>query len=72
MMSTTICWEKSTISLHRHLQRQWNHPGGRRHDVGMDWFDVRRKIMEDLKAAGLVEKVEDYVNKVGHRSVPTL
>ncbi len=34
--------------------------------VGMDWFDVRRKIMEDLKAAGLVEKVEDYVNKVGH------
>ncbi len=41
--------------------------------VGMDRFDVRRKIMEDLKAAGLVEKVEDYVNKVGHsRSVPTL
>ena len=34
--------------------------------VGMDRFDVRRKIMEDLKAAGLVEKVEDYVNKVGH------
>ncbi|MDE6392623.1 MAG: valine--tRNA ligase [Muribaculaceae bacterium] len=34
--------------------------------VGMDRFDVRRKIMEDLEAAGLVEKVEDYVNKVGH------
>lgn len=34
--------------------------------VGMDRFDVRRKIMEDLAAAGLVEKVEDYVNKVGH------
>ncbi len=34
--------------------------------VGMDRFEVRRKIMEDLKAAGLVEKVEDYVNKVGH------
>ena len=34
--------------------------------VGMDRFDVRRQIMEDLKAAGLVEKVEDYVNKVGH------
>ena len=34
--------------------------------VGMDRFDVRKKIMEDLKAAGLVEKVEDYVNKVGH------
>lgn len=34
--------------------------------VGMDRFDVRRKIMEDLESAGLVEKVEDYVNKVGH------
>ena len=34
--------------------------------VGMDRFDVRKKIMEDLKEAGLVEKVEDYVNKVGH------
>lgn len=34
--------------------------------VGMDRFDVRRQIMEDLKNAGLVEKVEDYVNKVGH------
>ena len=34
--------------------------------VGMDRFEVRRKIMEDLKAAGLVEKVEDYVNKIGH------
>ena len=33
---------------------------------GMDRFDVRKKIMEDLKTAGLVEKVEDYVNKVGH------
>ena len=34
--------------------------------VGMDRFDVRKRIMEDLKAADLVEKVEDYVNKVGH------
>lgn len=34
--------------------------------VGMDRFDVRRQIMKDLDAAGLVEKVEDYVNKVGH------
>ncbi len=34
--------------------------------VGMDRFDVRRQIMIDLKEAGLVEKVEDYVNKVGH------
>ena len=34
--------------------------------VGMDRFDVRKQIMADLEAAGLVEKVEDYVNKVGH------
>ena len=34
--------------------------------VGMDRFDVRRQIMKDLQDADLVEKVEDYVNKVGH------
>ena len=34
--------------------------------VGMDRFDVRKQIMADLQEAGLVEKVEDYVNKVGH------
>ncbi len=34
--------------------------------VGMDRFDVRQQIMEDLSAKGLVEKVENYVNKVGH------
>ena len=34
--------------------------------VGMDRFDVRKQIMEDLEKAGLVEKVENYVNKVGH------
>ncbi|MCH5240528.1 MAG: valine--tRNA ligase [Muribaculaceae bacterium] len=34
--------------------------------VGMDRFDVRKKISEDLKEKGLLEKVEDYVNKVGH------
>ncbi|MBP5611267.1 MAG: class I tRNA ligase family protein, partial [Bacteroidales bacterium] len=34
--------------------------------VGMDRFDVRRQIDIDLKAAGLLEKEEDYVNKVGH------
>ena len=33
--------------------------------VGMDRFDVRKAIADDLKAAGLMEKVEDYVNKVG-------
>lgn len=34
--------------------------------VGMDRFDVRKQIMKDLEAAGLVEKIEDYINKVGH------
>ena len=33
--------------------------------VGMDRFDVRKQITEDLDKAGLLEKVEDYVNKVG-------
>ena len=33
--------------------------------VGMDRFDVRRQIEKDLTAAGLMEKVEDYVNNVG-------
>lgn len=33
--------------------------------VGMDRMDVREKIEQDLKAAGLMEKVEDYTNKVG-------
>ena len=33
--------------------------------VGMDRFDVRKQIEEDLQKAGLLEKVEDYVNKVG-------
>jgi len=32
---------------------------------GMDRFDVREKIEKDLVAAGLMEKVEDYANKVG-------
>ena len=34
--------------------------------VGMDRFDLRKKIMDDLASANLVEKTEDYVNKVGH------
>ena len=33
--------------------------------VGMDRFDVRKQIEKDLEAAGLLEKVEDYTNKVG-------
>ena len=34
--------------------------------VGMDRMDCRKKISTDLKEAGLMEKVEDYVNKVGY------
>ena len=34
--------------------------------VGKDRFEVRKLIMDDLNARNLVEKVEDYVNKVGH------
>ena len=34
--------------------------------IGMDRFDVRKQIAKDLQAAGLLEKVEDYDNKVGY------
>ena len=34
--------------------------------VGMDRFDVRKQIEADLEAAGLLEKVEAYENKVGY------
>ena len=34
--------------------------------VGMDRFECRRQIAKDLEAAGLMEKVEDYTNKVGY------
>lgn len=34
--------------------------------VGMDRFDVRKQIAKDLEAAGLIEKIEDYENKVGY------
>ncbi len=34
--------------------------------VGMDRFDVRKQIAKDLEAAGLIEKIEDYDNKVGY------
>lgn len=33
---------------------------------GMDRFDCRKQIVEDLQTLGLVEKVEDYDNKVGY------
>ena len=34
--------------------------------VGMDRFDCRKQITKDLQNAGLMEKVEDYTNKVGY------
>lgn len=34
--------------------------------VGMDRFDVRKQIVVDLEGAGQVDKIEDYVNKVGY------
>ena len=33
--------------------------------VGQDRFDVRKQIAIDLQEAGLMEKVEDYDNKIG-------
>lgn len=34
--------------------------------VGMDRMEVREQIATDLKNAGLLEKIEDYDNKVGY------
>ena len=34
--------------------------------VGMDRMECRKVIVEDLKNAGLMERVEDYENKVGY------
>lgn len=34
--------------------------------ANMDRFACRKAIMKDLEEAGLVEKIEDYTNKVGH------
>ncbi len=33
---------------------------------GMDRFDCRNQIVEDLKALGLIEKIEDYEHSIGH------
>lgn len=33
--------------------------------VGMDRFEVRKVIVQDLESAGNLGKIEDYVNKVG-------
>jgi len=34
--------------------------------AGMDRFACRKEIVKDLEEAGLIEKIEDYTNKVGH------
>lgn len=34
--------------------------------VGMDRMDVRKQIVVDLQEAALIEKIEDYENKVGY------
>ncbi len=34
--------------------------------IGMDRFEVRKQIVKDLAAAGLMEKEEAYTNKVGY------
>ena len=34
--------------------------------VGMDRFACRKQITKDLEAAGLMERMEDYTNKVGY------
>ncbi len=34
--------------------------------VGMDRFECRKQIVVDLEAVGLMERVEDYTNKVGY------
>ncbi len=33
---------------------------------GLDRFDCRKRIIDDLKKEGLLEKIEDYVHNVGH------
>ena len=34
--------------------------------VGMDRFDCRKQIAKDLQDEGLMERIEDYTNKVGY------
>lgn len=34
--------------------------------VGMDRFDCRKQIVKDIENAGLMERVEEYTNKVGY------
>ena len=34
--------------------------------VGEDRFEVRKKIVKDIEAAGQIDKIEDYTNSVGY------
>lgn len=34
--------------------------------AGLDRFECRKKILEDLEAAGLLEKTVDHINAIGH------
>ncbi|GAB4317621.1 MAG: valine--tRNA ligase [Candidatus Sumerlaeia bacterium] len=34
--------------------------------TGLDRWTARRKVVADLEALGLIEKIEDYTHKVGH------
>jgi len=34
--------------------------------AGMDRFECRKKILEDLEAAGLIEKIDEHQHAVGH------
>ncbi len=42
-----------------------NEDAGERYK-GLDRFECRKKVVEDLEREGLLEKVEDYVHAVGH------
>jgi valyl-tRNA synthetase len=33
---------------------------------GLDRYDARKEVLNDLEKLGLLEKIEDYTNKVGH------
>ena len=47
-----------------HPDAKINEQGGQYN--GMDRFDARKRILADLEALGLLEKVEDHKNAVGH------
>jgi len=34
--------------------------------VGLDRYECRKQVIEDLKEMGLIEKIEDYTHSVGH------